>query len=213
MFWATVIVCLVTVVATFINYLLLRSQTDPEIIIYTKHDLRRSTIITLVIENIGKSVAYNITFRLSKQIPKHAFGWKEIQEGDIEWMNSGPLVNGIPSLPPGGSRELDWGQFVGLKSIIGDQPILITAQYEAKKLLSYRPVKCETDSKVDIESYAGTVAHDDNEPKKIREELEKIHKALNQIGSKRQPLNIQIARSRVDQKHEKEAGFSRLILP
>ena len=79
---------------------------------------------------------------------------------------------------------MNWGQFVGLKSIIGDRVILVTAKYKAKKLLSTKPVECETESKIDIESYASTVAHDDNEPKKIREELSKIEKALIQIGQK-----------------------------
>ena len=146
--------------------------------------MKRSTIIALVVENIGKSVAYDIKFEFSEQIPEKAYGWEEIEKENIKWMKSGPLANGIPSLPPGGTRELDWGQFVGLKSIIGDRAILVTAKYRAKKLLSRKPVECETESKIDIESYAGTVAHSDNEPKKIREELAKIGKALNQIGQK-----------------------------
>ena len=66
MFWATVIVSLVTVTATIINYLLFRSQTDPEVIVYTKHDLKRSTMIMLVIKNIGKAVAYDIKFSTSQ---------------------------------------------------------------------------------------------------------------------------------------------------
>jgi hypothetical protein len=192
MFWATVIICLVTITATVINYLLFRSQTDPEVIVYTKHDLKRSTLITLVIENIGKSVAYDIKFQFSERIPENAYGWEEIKEENIKWMEHGPLINGIPSLPPGGIRELNWGQFVGLKSIISDRVILITAKYKAKKLLSTKPIECKTESKIDIESYADTVAHDENELKKIREELAKIEKALNQIGRKNRTLSVEI---------------------
>ena len=128
MFWATVIVMLITVAATVINYLLFRSQTDPEVILYTKHNLRRPTLITLVIENIGKSVAYDIQFDFSEKIPKNAYGWEEIKRKDIKWMQSGPLIHGIPSLPPGGTRELNWGQYVGLKSVIGDRTVLVTAK-------------------------------------------------------------------------------------
>ena len=91
-----------------------------------------------------------------------------------------------------GTRELNWGQFVGLKSIIGDHVIQVTAKYKAKKLLSHKPVECETESKIDIESYADTVAHDDNESKKMRKELAKIEKALNQIGQKPRTLSVEI---------------------
>jgi len=95
-------------------------------------------------------------------------------------------------VPPGGTRELNWGQFVGLKSIIGDRVIHVSAKYKAKKLLSHMPVECETESKIDIESYANTVAHDENEPKKIREELAKIEKALYKIGQKPRTLSVEI---------------------
>lgn len=121
-------------------------------------------------------------------------------------MKSGPLVNGIPSLPPGGTRELNWGQFFGLKSIIGERPILVTAKYKAKKLLSRKPVECVTESKIDIESYAGTVAHDDNEPKKIREELAKIEKALSQIGQKHRAVSVQIVEKDKAQTSDKDSA-------
>lgn len=202
MFWATVIVSLVTVTATVINYLLFRSQTDPEVIVYTKHDLKRSTMITLVIKNIGKAVAYDIEFDFSEKIPKNAYGWEEIKKEDIKWMDSGPLIRGIPSLPPGGTRELNWGQYVGLRSVIGDRSILVTAKYEAKKLLSLNPVICETESKIDIESYAETVAHDDNEAKRIREELSKIDETLKQLGSRNQAFMVDfIEKSDAQSKH------------
>jgi hypothetical protein len=192
MFWATVIVMLVTVTATVVNYLLFRSQTDPEVIVYTKHNLKRPTLITLVIENIGKSVAHDIQFGFSEKIPKNAYGWEEIKKKDVKWMQSGPLIRGIPSLPPGGTREVNWGQYAGLKSVIGDRTILVTAKYKAKKLLSLSPMLCETESKIDIESYADTVAHDENESKKIHKELSEINKTLKQFGSQNRAILIDI---------------------
>ena len=101
---------------------------------YTNHDLKRASVITLVIENIGKSVAYNLRFESSEKIPHRAFGWKEIPKDEIQWMNSGPLIKGIPSLQPGGKREIDWGQHVALESIIGNRAIKVIASFEAKKL-------------------------------------------------------------------------------
>ena len=198
MFWATVVVGLVTVCATTINYLLFRSQTDPEVVVYTKHDTNRATIIMLVVENIGHSVAYDISFSFSKRIPVGAFGWNPIPESDVEYFESGPLSSGIPSLPPGGTREIDWGQYVGLKSVIGEGAIKVTAKFKAKKLLSPEPVYCVTESQIDVESYAGTVATNTNEAKKAREALEKIDKTLgqlgnsiSQLGSSRNPIIVQ----------------------
>ena len=179
MFWATVVVASITIFATSINYLLLRSQTDPEVIVYTKHDLKRASVITLVIENIGKSVAYNIRFESSEKIPNRAYGWDEIPKDKIQWINSGPLILGIPSLPPGGKREIDLGQYVALESIIGNRAIKVTASYEAKKLLHTQPVNCTAESLIDIKSFTGTLAaQEDSELKKIRETLEKIEKKI-----------------------------------
>lgn len=191
-FWATVVVAFVTICATIINYLLFRNQTDPEVIVYTKHDLNRATIIVLVIKNIGKAVAHDIKFSFSKPIPAHAFGWEPIPENKIDWMKDGPLINGIPSLPPGGVREVDWGQYTGLKSVIGDGVISVTASFKAKKLLSPEPVYCETESSIDIESYTGTLANDTNEARKIWEELMKIEQAIKQVGTDRHPLRVKL---------------------
>lgn len=197
-FWATVVVALVTVCATIINYLLFRSQTDPEVIVYTKHDSNRSTIISLVIENIGNAVAYDIKFSFSKSIPARAFGWEPIAEDKVDWLKDGPLINGIPSLPPGGVRELDWGRYAGLRSVIGDGAISVTARFKAKKLLSPEPVYCETESKIDVESYAGTVANDTNETRKIRKELEKVEKAIKTIGTVEHPLSVSLPENKDD---------------
>jgi hypothetical protein len=34
-------------------------------------------------------------------------------------LKTGPLVTGIPALAPGGRRILTWGQYGGLKKVIG----------------------------------------------------------------------------------------------
>lgn len=192
MFWITVVVCAATIGATAVNMILYRSQTDPEVIVYTKHDPKRPTIISLVIENIGKGVAHDIQFHPSEKIPRNAFGWEAIAPEKIEWMSSGPLVTGIPSLPPGGRRELDWGQFEGLKSIIADRSISVRATFRAKSRYSNNPVSISTTSTIDIASYENTVANMDNEPQKIREELAKIEKALSRIGSTANPLSVSL---------------------
>jgi len=189
-FWVTVLVCAATIGATAVNMILYRSQTDPEVIVYTKHDPKRPTIISLVIENIGRGVAHDIRFYSSEKIPYGAFGWEAISADKIEWMTYGPLCSGIPSLPPGGRREMDWGQYAGLRSIISDRSISVRATFKAKCRFSYDLMTISTYSTIDIASYENTVAHMDNEPQKIREELAKIGKALGALGSRSHPLAV-----------------------
>jgi hypothetical protein len=61
-FWASVILALITVSANIINYMFLRSQIDPEVIVYVTTDEKRPSIILLVIENIGKGLAKDVKF-------------------------------------------------------------------------------------------------------------------------------------------------------
>jgi len=42
-------------------------------------------------------------------------------------MNAGPFVTGIPFLPAGERRVHFWGQFGGLREVLGDDGIFITA--------------------------------------------------------------------------------------
>jgi hypothetical protein len=52
-FWISVVLAIITVTATLINYLFFRSQIDPEVIVYVTPDVNRQTIILLIIENIA----------------------------------------------------------------------------------------------------------------------------------------------------------------
>jgi hypothetical protein len=105
---ATIAAVVVTAVATRISYYLAKNQSYPEVIVYTEHDPKRTTIITLVIKNIGRGAAYNVRFYSSEPLPARAFGWgpmTEEQRNAIGVIDDGPLIDGIPFLPPRGNSR------------------------------------------------------------------------------------------------------------
>src|SRR4030043_1056547 len=101
-FWASIIAAFIAISATIINYLFFRSQVDPHVIVYATHDDKRPSIILLIIENIGKSVAKDVRFEFSKPFPQDAFGFEKPPQPQI--LNKGPLFTGIPSIGPGAKR-------------------------------------------------------------------------------------------------------------
>jgi hypothetical protein len=48
-------------------------------------------------------------------------------------MTEGPLIEGIPSLGPGDSRKIVWGQYYGLKKALGDEQLIVTCEYKHGK--------------------------------------------------------------------------------
>jgi hypothetical protein len=167
---------LIALTSTVINYLLLRLQRDPEVVVYAIPDFQRSSIVNLIIENTGKGIAHNIQFESNRSIPSRAFGFENAPEP--EPMTDGPLINGIPSFGAGEKRIITWGQYGGLKKGLGDDVLEITAIYFSKPPLSIKRQKHKTTSSIDLRSLEGTDASERNWEKKTAEQLEKIAKAI-----------------------------------
>lgn len=110
-FWASIAAAIVALSATAVNYLFFRSQVDPHVIVYATTDERRPSIVILTIENVGKSMAKNVTFGFSGVFPKCAFGIEKEKAAQPAEMDEGPLISGIPSLGPGAKRVITWGQY------------------------------------------------------------------------------------------------------
>jgi hypothetical protein len=172
----SLVALVIALASTIINYLMLRSQREPEVIVYALPDTRRPSIINLVIENIGKGRAVDVKFETSRSIPKQAFGFEDAPEPSE--MNDGPLIHGIPALVAGEKRIITWGQFGGLRKGLGDSVLDITAIYKSYPLLLFTPNKHNTTSRIDIKSFEGTDASDHNWDKKAAEQLEQIAKTL-----------------------------------
>ena len=120
----SLIALLIALTSTVINYLLLRIQRDPKVIVYAIPDVMRSSIINLIIENTGKGVAEDVSFKTNPPIPTRAFGFDDAPVPKN--MTDGPLVNGIPSFTTEERRIITWGQYGGLKKGLGEYILQIT---------------------------------------------------------------------------------------
>jgi hypothetical protein len=114
---------------TWLTYRLVRSQNEPHVIVYVHHDDSRPTLLEIVVENIGRGLATQLTFAASRPIPHRAFGVSVDTAQPGTTMTEGPLITGVPSLAPGESRRMTWGQFGGLYNALGADTIAVTCEY------------------------------------------------------------------------------------
>lgn len=173
-FWMSMLVAVVATSATVINYLFFRSQIDPDIIVHASDDYDRPTLIVLIIENIGKSMAFDVKFETSKPLPKYAFG-KNAENAEMALpMDEGPLINGIRALGPGSKRIINWGQYGGLKKYLGNEEIEVTVTYRSQGICPFFHKKHVTKCPLDIKSFEATDASDSNWERKSANELQRI---------------------------------------
>lgn len=166
----------IALTSVIINYLILRANRDPEVIIYAQPDLRRPSFINLIIVNIGKGIARDISFVASRSIPHRAFG---IESASMpEPMTEGPLIYGISFLGPGDKRIITWGQYAGLCKGLNDDPLDITANYRSQPPLRFMSQQHGTTSRIDIKTFKGTDGSDLNWDKKTAEHLKDISLSL-----------------------------------
>ena len=151
---------------------LVRAQTYPNVIVFTDHDESRPTIIQIVVRNVGHAIARDVSFSFSRQVPGRAFGLDAASAEPAQPIDKGPLVDGIPALGPNSERRIDWGQYGGLKSALGEDKIVVTCTffYGRRRL---RP----THSVLEVDSYSGTVAVP-SEGARIAKALEDIKQRL-----------------------------------
>lgn len=95
-------------------------------------------------------------------------------------MTGGPLVDGIPSLGPGDSRRIAWGQYYGLKNALGDQPLVVTCEYKHGDR-PMRPVVAV----LDVNSFTDTDAVGSKGERTVNE-LERMADALEQMPNSRE---------------------------
>jgi len=187
MFWATLAVGVVTLGATLISYFLFRAHVDPDVVVYSKNNDDGTSVLFIVIENVGAGVAYNVRFKLSRPIPRRAFRLERTGQKEFEPMSEGPLFTGIPLLAAGEKRVITWGQFGGLIDMIGTNPVRVTASYESRGASPWDPTDHSTDSLLEVFSFEGTDASEAREIRQLRQ-LEKIARALE--SSSRSVLEI-----------------------
>ena len=115
---------------TWLTYRLVRPQSEPNVVIYVRHDESRASIIQIVITNIGRGLATDLRLETDRQVPRQAFGFSDDAGSQVVHpMADGPLVEGIPTLGPGDSRRITWGQYWGLRRALDGRPVLVTCRY------------------------------------------------------------------------------------
>ena len=169
----TAALAILTGVYVWLTHRLLEAQTDPNVVLSVSDDEARPSVLILVVENIGRGMAYDVRFDLPEGFPYRAWGMEEKSAEPPKELKVGPLVNGIPALAPGGRRILTWGQYGGLKKAIGDRVLSVTVRFK-KGTRDMSPVVC----KLDIESFAGTDAVDRDGARQSAKALEKIGDTL-----------------------------------
>jgi hypothetical protein len=181
----------VALTSLVVNYLLLREQHDPQVIVYAIADKRRPSVINLVIKNIGRGVAHNVVFESSEPIPEKAFGFDGAKVPDA--MKSGPFVTGIPMLHPEESRILTWGQYGGLKAAgLSERDLFVTAIYRSKPRLRLTDGMHKSVSVISVKSFESTDASDHNYDKKIAERLSDLVNIANRLVGYDRAVHVKV---------------------
>lgn len=180
-FYVSMFVAFVALAATMISYTVYAANTSPEVIVHLEQNQDSKTVLNLVVENIGKGAARNVTFHPETPLPQEAFG---VEDAPMpEPMAKGPLVNGIPYLAPGSQRKIMLGQYGGLTKWFEDKSISIRVECERTNMLLLKSRRVVTYSSVDIFSFADTDASDNSHAKAIRDELRKLNSEVARLRS------------------------------
>jgi hypothetical protein len=173
----------VTAIYTYLTLKLLRAQDEPKVIIYVRQDPDSPFFLQLVIENIGRGIAFDVKFKTSHQLPKFASGLNINTTQNFDAMLDGPIIDGIPSFEPGGIRVILWGQYGGLTKALGGIPVSVEISYRHGRRLMRGVGVLEVGSFV-------TSSANERPIKKIANNLEQINKNIIKIEHRLDPLVI-----------------------
>lgn len=175
--WMAVAMVLVTAMAVVINYLFFRSQADPYVVVYADVDEHRPTIINLIIENIGRSMAENVRFSTSAPLPAKVFGTTD-SVAKAQILSEGPLIHGIPALGPGAKRVITWGRYPALYSVLGDDVIRVRIEFEARAWVPWDSTERVVICPIEVQSFFGTDGSDSNWSRRTALATERIAECL-----------------------------------
>lgn len=117
---------------------------------------KQAVFLQRCVDNIGNAMAYDVRFKLSHPIPKvlHRYDSQDIKT--VNHMDSGPLIEGISALEPGGTRNITLGQFNNISDALKDKKLVITCCF--KKGSGQRSsIDCPSiDCHIDINSFLAT---------------------------------------------------------
>lgn len=196
-FWITVAVAITAIVTTIISVRLYSAQTSPQVIVYAHTYEDAPDIQMITIKNIGNGAAKDVIFECPPNFPFRAFGLGDDKsDHQVSEVDEGAFSTGIPFLEPGGTRTFMWGQYAGIKGVIGTEKLKIVSRYRNAETAPKKHGELSQTSYVDIESFSGTDASDNNPHRKAANALDEIAKAIDHSSSDFSPLHIAITDSR-----------------
>src|SRR5690606_16465747 len=114
---------------TWFTFRLVIAQAEPKVVVYACADPDRPTIIMIRVANIGRDVASDGRFVLSRPIPARAYGLDAKSPPTTQVMHDGPLIVWMEVLGPVDAREVTWGQYGGMIASVGKETINRTYTY------------------------------------------------------------------------------------
>ena len=144
-----ILTLIIAALALLITYSVFKSNERPCIIIYIEPNPFKETVISLVVENVGRGRAENIKFTSDRPIPCKAFGITKLNKPRQEFQ-SGVFKHGIKIFNPQQKIFYDWGQFGGLKEALENKDLTIKASYKYKHPLNIFKSKMHDISVINI---------------------------------------------------------------
>lgn len=181
--WISTFMALIATASTVVTYILYRSSTDPLVIVYVSPDLKRPSIVNLIVKNIGKGPAYGVKFEPNRILPAQAFGISA-PETNPQKMSSGPMVHGIPFLAPDQQISLTWGQYGGLDQWIGDTPITVNCGFYRVNKPNFFSRKLRSISNLDIRTFGQSESSEHGFGPNLVKELKQLNKTLANFESR-----------------------------
>jgi hypothetical protein len=185
--WISVFMALIATASIVVTYAVFRSSTDPVIIVYADPDIKRPSIVNLIIKNIGNGPAHKIKFKTARPLPHKAFSIKEPEEMPV-LMEIGPIVTGIPFLAPGQKIVITWGQYGGLYKYIGDEPISIESQYYTAEKARFYSRRLSATSSLDIRTFEQSESAEHGHGPNLVKEFKVLNKSLVKLSKEVQQI-------------------------
>jgi hypothetical protein len=179
--WISVFMALIASTSAAITYVVYRSVTDPEVIIYADIDLKRPSIVNLIIKNIGTGPAVDITFHPERPLPCKAFSIEPPKEMPTQ-MTDGPIIVGIPYLAPGQKLTITWGQYGGLEKYLGTSSLSVTTKYKRSRGIRPHSAFMQSESKLDIQAFSSAESSNHHWGPKLIKTIESSNKELAKIN-------------------------------
>lgn len=179
--WISLFMALIATGSVVVTYSVFRSSTDPVVIVYADPDLKRPSVLNLIIKNIGNGAAHSIKFKTTRPLPCEAFSI-DVPEKMPASMEVGPIVKGIPFLAPGQKITLTWGQYGGLYKYIGDEPIQVEAQYFAAGKPRFYSRRLSAKSSLDVRTFERSESSEHGYGPNLVKEFKVLNKSFASIS-------------------------------